>query len=144
MGKSKEMFMDERAEAAPSPIEVINRIAMLAESGEMLNLEAYASLKRISDALETALETVKKGAYNELEKCEKDYKNYGYTFNCKSRGTWSYKHISSWVELDLKRKNIEELAKIAATKGVNANAETGEIIEPAVCAYSYFIEAKKS
>jgi transposase-like protein len=68
MGQSKEMFMDERAEAAPSPIEVINRIAMLAESGEVANLEAYAKLKRISEALEAALETVKKGAYNELEK----------------------------------------------------------------------------
>jgi hypothetical protein len=51
---------------------------------------------------------------------------------------FKFDHISSWKSANDTLKDIEEMAKAAASKGSGeyVNQETGEVIEPAIVSYA--------
>jgi hypothetical protein len=122
----------------------IVEILLKAENGNISNLDAFLELNELSKIIDDAKEQIKKDAYDEVDRIgEKNYEHKGWVINTKSKITWDFKHIKAWVDQKSTLSNIEELAKLAATKRVDmCDTETSEAIEPAIAKYSYFLDIK--
>jgi hypothetical protein len=117
------------------------------EDGNIDALETAIKMRQEYERLEiqmnlrkTWMDENKESIENESSKYPEAYK--GYKVVIQTRATPSYKHIPEWLELENKKKAIEEKAKLGLQmklKGIpNVDAETGEeIILPIISTTSF-------
>ena len=103
------------------------------EQGNTNPLTAYAELKQLSDMISSMIESVKEQAIDERRKYGKEevIKNGFKIELVNGRKIWNYKSSQRWQQLDAQRKTYEELMQKAYHGAKIADADTGEMIEPA-------------
>lgn len=128
MGASKKLF------------EEIQQSIIEAEEGNKSYIEVYIELKEIEDLIKASKEKVRKLAYDEaVNYGEKSFEKYGKKITPSSKTTYNYNHIPWWNRKKSELENIQESAKLVAKNNVEIfDPETGELIPPVVCTYSYF------
>ena len=137
MSFSKELYAE---------VEQLERRAL---EGEVSELQACIEMKELEEYVELCKKNVGKAAMRVIN-LEKDSKTEyaGYVFSVQSKKTWKYDHIQVWKEKKNELESIEEKAKAAYLlsqdqfgnaienfEGI-ASADTGEVIETAICQYS--------
>jgi hypothetical protein len=98
-------------------------------------LEAYIHLKQIEKHLKGAFECVEPMAFQEAGKwTEKTFTYKGAEIQKKNApGRYDFTNVSLWKEAEKRKKQIEELAKVAAKGGATVVDElSSEVVEPAI------------
>jgi hypothetical protein len=122
-------------------LEILQKV----NDGQMSAIDAYTQFKLQSEIIENAINAVKKLAYDEVEATgEKDYKKNGFVYNCQIKTTYDFNHIKAWSEVKKSLSDIEDKAKAAMKFKLDANSETGDVIEPATAKYSYYVKIRKA
>jgi hypothetical protein len=103
------------------------------DQGNTNPLAAYTELKQLSDMIASMMDTVKEQAIEERRKYGKEevIKNGFKIELANGRKIWNYKGSQRWQQLDAQRKTYEELMQKAYHGAKIADADTGEMIEPA-------------
>jgi hypothetical protein len=104
-------------------------------------MDVYAELSRTEKLTEGLKKAVKEEAMAKalVYRADKEEVAYnGHTFEVrKGRAMNKYDHIGIWAEADRRRKEIEEIAKLAAKRNCELpDPETGEAIPPAHVTYA--------
>jgi hypothetical protein len=98
--------------------------------------ELYIKLDFLKKALDKAMKEIKEGAIEELAKYDKGQTLGGVEFSVQDKGRASYNHHEAWQKKKEELTAIETDMKAAAKSGNNIVTEDGEIIPPAMYAYS--------
>ena len=118
----------------------LNDLLASVEDGEVSALATFAQISDISRLVNDVMEKVKNVAIAEAEAWqEASFTEYGRKFTkVPPRRMVKYDGVPQWQDLTARRKRIEELALVAATKfgATIVDDETGEIIPPAEISYS--------
>lgn len=102
-------------------------------------IDTYIRIRSAISELEEALESIKSEAVNERAKYGKErLVRHGFEVELVSgRKLWSYKHGTAWAAAEAKKKHVEKLMQTARAQGSPiADAETGEVYEPAELSYA--------
>src|SRR5690606_32289052 len=99
-------------------------------------LEAYKTVYLIGKVAEEIKKEIQEAAVNEADKYpEKTIEKYGVKITkMEGRATYSFKHIQEWVDLENKKKKVEQAAKDAlrfAQQGKMVVTDDSEVIETA-------------
>lgn len=97
-------------------------------------LKAYIHLKQIEKQLKAAFEAVEPLAFQDADKwTEKTFVYAGAEIQKKNAaGRWNFANVALYNEAEKRKKQIEELAKVAAKGGATVVDEiSGEVVEPA-------------
>ena len=116
----------------------LSAFAEAIENGQTNPLNAYIELYQFSELIDEMLEQVKEQALEERRKYGKEevIKN-GFKIELGTgRKMWYYGDSKRWNELNDKRKMHEELMQKATMGAQIADAETGEMVEPAELKFS--------
>ena len=117
----------------PDIYATLSNFAQAIEEGNTNALSAYTELKMLSELIASMMDTVKDQAIEERRKYGKEevIKN-GYKIElANGRKIWNYKSSQRWQQLDAQRKTYEELMQKAYNGTKIADADTGELVEPA-------------
>jgi len=122
--------------------EHLNDLAMQVSEGEADAMETYGIIQTLRKTLESIekgikAEAIESALRHSADKGEVNYKGFKFKF-AQGRRMFKFDHISSWKSANDTLKDIEEMAKAAASKGSGeyVNQETGEVIEPAIVSYA--------
>jgi hypothetical protein len=116
----------------------LSRFADAIEQGNTNPLAAYTELKQLSEMIASMMDSVKDQAIEERRKYGKEevIKNGFKIELANGRKIWNYKGSQRWQQLDTQRKTYEELMQKAYHGAKIADADTGEMIEPAELTYA--------
>jgi hypothetical protein len=116
----------------------LSAFAEAIENGQTNPLNAYIELYQFSELIDEMLDQVKDQALEERRKYGKEevIKNGFKVELGTGRKLWYYADSKRWNELNDKRKMYEELMQKATMGAQIADAETGELVEPAELKFS--------
>lgn len=111
----------------------IRQLEQQAIDGEINELDAYIEIDDLEKECKRAKDAVKDAAISQAENYgQKIFEHAGRKIEVRNKRSWYFDHIPDWNQKKLDLKSIEEKAKVAATSGLNASEETGEVIQPAI------------
>ena len=115
-------------------------IGKCVQDGHLNAMEAFVKLYIIENLAKEVREEIRELAVDERDKyIEKDLEMYGAKIKPFQNTTYSFKHISEWVELEKKKKKVEQAAKDAlrlAQEGKLVVTDDSEVVETAEVKYS--------
>lgn len=122
----------------PNPFVIIasyREAAVEAIEGHRKPDEVYGAAKRIIAELDELLKDpqFKDAALDAISKYGKEgVSHFGLHLTVKSAaGTWDYKGVTRWLELNKERKEVEQIAKTNAETGGQAVDKYGIVVEAA-------------
>jgi uncharacterized protein YjgD (DUF1641 family) len=112
-------------------------MALNVDSGHLSALDAIIACKKIEEVIKNIKSQFQEYAVEEASKYEKTFTHMG----CKitqmpGRKMYDFKHIEQWNKANDYKKEIENLAKKAATVKGEIVTENGEVIEKAIIKYT--------
>jgi len=94
--------------------------------------EALFQLKDFQKSLKETVDIVEGLAFGMCEYEDKTFVNGDYKIEKRNgRKVWNFKKVEEWINVDLKKKSIEDKLKAAYSaneKGLNMGDENGEVI----------------